>query len=325
MKKTYNILSSGKLSRHDNTILYESSSGEKKFIPIETVDEINIFGEVSLNTKFIDFISRYDIVVHFYNYYGFYVGSLVPRKKNVSGFLVVEQAKRYINIEERLYLAKAFVEGAMHNMARNLSEYNESREERQEIQKIREQLYEAMTIEEVMSFEGAARKQYYKAFGKIIKNFEFKGRVKRPPKDVVNTLISFLNSLMYTAVLSEIYKTQLDPSISYLHEPSEKRYSLSLDISEIFKPIICDKILFRLTNLSMIKEEDVSMEEDICYLTNSGKKKLLQEFSDKLSTTVYHRKLRRNVTYREMIRLECYKLLRHIIGDEVYKPLKAWW
>jgi CRISPR-associated protein Cas1 len=159
VKKTYNILSSGKLSRHDNTILYESSSGEKKFIPIETVDEINIFGEVSLNTKFIDFISRYDIVVHFYNYYGFYVGSLVPRKKNVSGFLVVEQAKRYINIEERLYLAKAFVEGAMHNMARNLSEYNESREERQEIQKIREQLYEAMTIEEVMSFEGAARKQ----------------------------------------------------------------------------------------------------------------------------------------------------------------------
>ncbi|MDL0298323.1 CRISPR-associated endonuclease Cas1, partial [Clostridioides difficile] len=75
-----------------------------------------------------------------------------------------------------------------------------------------------------------------------------------PPKDPVNALMSFGNSIMYTNVLSEIYKTQLDPTISFLHEPSTKRFSLSLDIAEIFKPIIIDTIIFSLINNKRINK-----------------------------------------------------------------------
>ncbi|AMW33133.1 type I-B CRISPR-associated endonuclease Cas1b [Fervidobacterium islandicum] len=325
MRKSYNIVSSGTLSRDENSILHESKDGVKRRIPIETVDEINIFSDLSITTKFLNLISQYEIPVHFFNYYGFYTGSFMPRKRNISGYLIVEQVRHYLDTEKRLYLAKAFVDGAIFNMVRNMKEYDSTFEEVKEIEKIWGRINEVQNIEELMSVEGAVRKLYYKSFSKIIKNFTFQKRVKRPPVDPVNTLISFLNSLMYTTVLTEVYKTHLEPTISYLHEPSEKRYSLALDIAEIFKPMVCDKVLFRLTNLGMIKEEDIECENDICYLTENGKKKVIKEFSDKLLTTIYHRTLKRNVSYREMIRFECYKLIRHVLNDEIYKPLKAWW
>lgn len=130
---------------------------------------------------------------------------------------------------------------------------------------------------------------------------------------------------MYTMVLGEIYKTPLDPTISYLHEPSSKRFSLSLDISEIFKPLIVDSVIFSMINKNMIRKEDFDFEDHICYLSEVGKKKFIKEYENKLSTTVKHRRLNRSVSYKGLIRLECYKIIKYIIEDEKYKPLKAWW
>lgn len=65
-----------------------------------------------------------------------------------------------------------------------------------------------------------------------------------PPDNMINSLISFVNTLIYTKVLSEIYHTQLNPTISYLHEPGVRRFSLSLDIAEVFKPLIGDRLIF---------------------------------------------------------------------------------
>ena len=88
-----------------------------------------------------------------------------------------------------------------------------------------------------MGIEGRIRNIYYKSYNLFLKDgFHMNGREKRPPNNPINALISFGNSLMYTAVLGQIYRTQLDPSISYLHEPSTRRFSLSLDLAEIFKP-----------------------------------------------------------------------------------------
>ena len=177
-----------------------------------------------------------------------------------------------------------------------------------------------------MGIEGRIRKTYYKSFNEIFKNrFTFGKREKRPPKDPINALISFGNSIMYTNVLKEIYKTQLDPTISFLHEPSTKRFSLSLDIAEIFKPLIIDPIIFSLVNNKRLNKSDFTYEEEICYLNESGKKKFLSDFEGKMNTTIKHRKLNRQVSYRYFIRLECYKLIKHFIGDEKYKVLKAWW
>ena len=101
-----------------------------------------------------------------------------------------------------------------------------------------EQIDHVDDIENLMAVEGNIRDQYYKCFNEIIgkEDFDFNGRNRRPPQDRINALISFGNTLAYTAVLSEIYKTHLDPRIGYLHTTNFRRFTLNLDVAEIFKP-----------------------------------------------------------------------------------------
>lgn len=125
MQKSLYLTSNGRLRRHENTLYFETEV-EKRSIDIENVEQIHIFGEVDLNTKALNYISQYGIVLHFYNYYGFYAGSFLPRKKNVSGDVVVRQALHYLDREKRLFLAYCFVESAVYHMMRNLRERKEA-------------------------------------------------------------------------------------------------------------------------------------------------------------------------------------------------------
>jgi CRISPR-associated protein Cas1 len=211
-------------------------------------------------------------------------------------------------------------------MMRNLRHYNGMQGYIDEINNERRNIDEVSDITSLMGIEGTARNIYYSAFNEILKyGFKMEKRERRPPNDPVNVLISFGNSLMYTTVLAEIYKTQLDPTISYLHEPSTRRFSLSLDIAEIFKPLIVDPLIFYVVNNKIISLDNFESYEGICILNEDGKKKFIREYENKLTTTVKHRKLNRNVSYKGFIRLECYKIIKHLLDDEVYKPLKAWW
>lgn len=326
MPRNYYIFINGRIKRKENTIYIETQNGEKKAIPIEDVAVIHIFGEVDLNTKLLNFLAQQNKVVHFYNYYGYYSGSFMPRDRNVSGELVIRQVMYFLSQEERFYLAKCFVDSALFHMMKNLKEYEETIEFQERISEEAKKLNYAKTISELMGCEGRAREAYYQAFNKILKKeFTIEKREKKPPSNPTNALISFANSLIYTAVLSELYHTQLNPTISYLHEPRERRYSLALDIAEIFKPLIGDKLIFKLVNSEIIKLEDFDEDLNYCYLNEQGKRKFIKAFDEKLSTTIRHRKLKRNVSYKTLIRLECYKLIKHFLGDEVYKPLKAWW
>ncbi|MFN3479516.1 MAG: type I-B CRISPR-associated endonuclease Cas1b [Thermodesulfovibrionales bacterium] len=328
MTRYYYIFSNGRIRRKENTIYIENENGEKKAIPVEDIDTIHLYGEIDLNTKLLNFLSQQNKTVHVYNYYGFYAGSFMPRDRNVSGELTVKQVEHYLDKEKRFYLAYCFVEGAIFHMLRNLREYRETTDFQEKIKEELTQASEAKTINELMGCEGRARDAYYQAFNIILKLkevFFIEKRGKRPPTNPVNALISFANSMIYSTVLSEIYHTQLNPTISYLHEPRERRYSLSLDIAEIFKPLIADPVIFKLVNNNMIKLEDFEEDVNYCYMNETGRKKFLKEFDQKLSTTIKHRKLKRNVSYRTLIRLECYKLIKHLIGDELYAPFKAWW
>lgn len=327
MSKDYYIFSNGRLKRKENTIAFEDEQGNRKSLPIEEVERLHLFGEIDLNTKLLTYISQYATILNFYNYYGFYTGSYIPRKKNVSGILVVKQSSAYLNHDKRLYMAKCFIDSAVHHILRNLRNYKDKTEKIiNEIEIERSNVYRANEIDELMGAEGRIRRQYYNSFNKILKNsFNFEKREKRPPTDPVNALISFGNSLMYTAILGEVYQTQLDPTISYLHEPSTRRYSLTLDLSEIFKPLIVDPIIFYMINNRMINEDDFDINEGVCYLNDVGKKKFIREYEKKMMTTVRHRSLNRNVSYKSFIKLECYKIIKYLIEDEPYKPLKAWW
>ena len=328
MARDYYIFTNGRIKRKENTIYFENGEGVRKAIPIEEVERIHIFGEVDFNTKFLNYISKYSILINIYNYYGFYSGTYYSRKKNVSGLVLVNQSRIYLDNRLRINVAKKFIDSANHHMLRNLRRHsNVTKEYIEKIENEREIMNKANSIYEVMGAEGRARKIYYEAINTFLKgDFQMIKREKRPPTDPINALISFGNSLMYTTVLGEIYKTQLDPTISYLHEPSTKRFSLSLDISEIFKPLIIDSIIFTLINKNMITIKDFNIFEDgICMLNENGKKKFISEYDKKLSTSIKHRSLNRKVSYRSLIKLECYKIIKMAVENEEYKPLKAWW
>jgi CRISPR-associated protein Cas1 len=177
-----------------------------------------------------------------------------------------------------------------------------------------------------MGIEGQIRKLYYESWHLIITEpIDFAKRERRPPPNPVNALISFGNGIMYSAVLSEIYQTQLNPTISFLHEPGERRFSLSLDISEVFKPLLVDRIIFSLLNKKIIQEKHFDKSLNMCYLSDEGRRLFLKEFDEKLKTTIYHRTLKKQVSYQTLIRLECYKIVKHLLQDKAYDGFKIWW
>ena len=328
MKDLY-LFNNGRLQRKDSTIYLVLEDGTKKTVPIEQVENLHIFAEMDFNTSFINLLNQKDVSLHFYNYYGYYSGSYVPRRKKVSGFVDVNQAAHVLDLNKRLYIVQQFVYSAIHHMLRNMRRHREEVGELiSEIIALKEKVADAQDIQTLMGIEGKVRYTYYQSFNHIIKNpdFNFRKREKRPPTDPINALISYGNSLMYTAVLSEMYKTQLNPTISYLHEPGSRRFSLSLDLAEIFKPLLMDNLIFTLINKKMIRLEHFEyVEENICFLNDTGRKIFITEFENRMRTTIKHRKLNRQTSYRFLIRLECYKLIKHLIGDEDYKALKAWW
>jgi CRISPR-associated protein Cas1 len=331
MKRAIYITSDGELKRKQNTIYFETSKGDKKYLPIENINEIHIFGEITINKKLIDFLSQNGILLHFYNYYGFYEGSFYPREHLNSGALILKQAEFYNEREKRLNLARKFVKGAFLNMIKVLEYYNSREsdlsEEIKKLEDLEKSLENFKEIDELMAIEGNAKDIYYRSFNKIIKNenFHYEGRERRPPKNMINALISFGNSLIYTYILSEIYKTHLDPRIGFLHATNFRRFSLNLDVAEIFKPIITDRLIFKLVNKEMIKENHFMEELGGIYLNENGRRIFIEEMDNKMRTTIKHRKLGRHVSYRSLIRLELYKIEKHLIGDEEYEPFVIWW
>lgn len=330
MGEKFYIFKNGVLSRKDNNIRMTTKEGDIKDIKSEVVDEIFLFGEIDLNTKLLNFLSQKGIILHIFNYYGFYSGSYYPKETNVSGYLVVNQVRHYIDETLRLSIAKEILKTASSNIYRNLRYYNSRGSELDEflieIDSLSKKLDFATSINQIMGIEGNIRKKYYSAWNIIInQDIEFTKRTKRPPDNMINSLISFANSLIYTTTLSEIYKTQLNPTISYLHEPREKRFSLSLDISEIFKPLIADRMIFSLLNKNKITIDDFEEESNFTYLKENSRKKIIEDYDGRLERTIFHKELNRDVSYRYLIRLECYKIIKHIIGEKEYSGFKIWW
>lgn len=330
MKRNYYITKGGRLRRQDNTILLEFEGGGKKAIPVEDVEGFYLMGETDLNTKLLTFLSQKQIPLHVFNYYGYYSGSYYPREHLNSGFLLVEQVEHYKDASKRLLLAKEMVGGAGHNILRNVKYYQNRKGGlegfMQDIEGTLPEVERAEDVPNLMAWEGHIRERYYDSFNAIMDLEEdFIKRTKRPPDNMMNALISFGNSLLYATTLGEIYHTRLNPTVSFLHEPGNRRFSLSLDIAEIFKPVIVDHVIFRLVNARMLSEKDFEKDVDFCYLTDAGRKTFLREYDERLNTTIKHRTLGRHVSYRHLIRLECYKLEKHVAGIETYKAFRAWW
>ena len=330
MKQSYYLYKSGRIQRKDNTLEIVYKDNTKKSIPIERVDDIYVMTEFDFNTTLLNFLGKYGISVHFFNYYGFYTGTYYPKETLVSGKLLVKQVEAYTNQEKRLKIAKAFIEAASYNIYRNLTYYNnrgkDVKDFMKEIDYLRKQIDLCKDVQELMGIEANITKVYYDTWNIIInQDIGFEKRVKNPPDNAINSLISYVNTIIYTRCLSEIYKTQLNPTISYLHEPSERRFSLCLDVAEIFKPIIADRLIFSMLNKKQITEKDFEKNLNFLYIKDKARKEITKQMDSRLQTTIMHKTLKREVSYEYLIRLEIYKLIKYLTEDIPYEGFKMWW
>lgn len=330
MKQSFYVYNDGEIKRKDNTLQFRTYEGEKRDIPIERISDIYVMSEMSFNTAFLNYISQYGIPIHFFNYYNFYTGSYYPRESLLAGQLLVNQVEYYRDSVKRIKIAQKIIDAASFNIYRNLRYYNGRGKEvskwMNEIDGLRKQIEKTNTINELMGIEGNIRQQYYAAWNVIVnQEIKFEKRVMHPPDNMINSLISYVNSLIYSKTLSEVYHTQLNPTISYLHEPGVRRYSLCLDISEVFKLLIGDRLIFSLLNRKQITEESFTQELNFLHLKKEASKLIVRELENSLKKTIKHKELGRQVSYQYLIRLELYKLIKHIIGEKEYEGFKIWW
>lgn len=341
MKRSLYVFQNGTLCRKQNTLCLELTANktedsvptQRRYLPIEQVQEIHLFGAVNLNTKLLEFLSQNEILVHVYSHHGYYMGTYYPREHYNSGYMILKQAEHYLDREKRLDLARRFVSGAINNLLQVLRYYRRRGLEEElkpiveTIERQQERLGGLQTVEELMQAEGQAREAYYRAFDFILKSegFAFKERTRRPPRNRLNALLSFGNSLLYTTVLSEIYKTHLDPRIGFLHATNFRRFTLNLDVAEVFKPLLVDRLVLSLVQKGQIQGKHFEDALGGLYLTKEGRRIFIEAWEGRLQTTIYHRPLRRNVSYRGLIRLELYKLEKHLLGEREYTPFRARW
>ena len=325
MGSTRYITSMGELSRKDNSLCFRKE-GKNVYIPVENTKEIYCLNEVSINSKLLDFLSSNNIVVHFFNYYEGYSGSYYPKNQYNSGKLLIKQVEKFNS--DRLIIAKNIVAGIGVNIKEVLYHYykHNKKEVKGTIDWISKEFFrrveDSANIKELMAVEGELWQRFYSEFKNFLpEDFIMNKRVKRPPDNPINAMISFGNSLLYTKTISAIYRTHLDQRISFLHEPSEGRFSLSLDISEVFKPIIVYKTIFDLVNNRKIQvSKHFDKKVNYCLLNEEGRNIFVTAFEERMESVFNHPKLKRRVSYRTAIKLDCYKLIKYVMEDKEFVP-----
>jgi CRISPR-associated protein Cas1 len=324
--KTKYIFSMGELKRKDNSIALKNEKGWF-YMPIEEVRELYCLNEVSFNTKFLDFISKAGIVLHLFNYHGNYSGTFYPKEQLISGDLTVKQS--YLYLHERKKIAKAIVKGIAKNIYEVL--YHYYRHDKKELKPFLEWLKkdvenflekDDIDINHILFIEGQIWSRFYDSFKWFLpEDFLLNKRVKRPPDNPINALISFGNTLLYTKTISALYQTHLNQTISFLHSPRVARFSLSLDMSEVFKPVLVYKTIFDLVNRKKLQvTKHFEKRLNYALLNEEGKKIFIKAFEDRLAEKYLHPKLKRKVSYAHTLKLEGYKLIKTILEDREFVP-----
>lgn len=327
--KDFHIINDGILTKKDFTLLFENE--EKRCqIPLEAIDAINIYSNVIFSDSIFNQLSHYGIHINLYDKYGNHLGSYIPVNQRNQTKVWIKQVSIYNNPSERLFYAKKIIMAAIHNIRCNLRYYQKYRKPgqlSQEINKISsiiKEMNEAKDISQLLLLEARARRIYYQCFNIIIEksDFTFTIRTKRPPKDPLNALISFSNTILYQKISHAIHQTSLDIRISFLHSSLKRSENLHLDLAELFKPVIADRTIFTLINKKMLLpgQHFEASENGGIYLNKLGKSILIKEIERKCDQKLMINGISR--TYLFLFQEEARKLEQSLLYATPYKPYK---
>lgn len=319
--KTLYISNESDIYKKENTF-FININNEKQSLPIEGYDHIIFLSDTTITTKLLSLAGKMDIRLSFFDFYGWYSGSFEPSASMKSGKMKIMQTNVYNDMKKRLLICKEIESGIQNNIIKNLKYYKYNGNDKldvyiNEINILNEKYKNISSIPECMGIEGMQRRIYYEAWKKIDPRLDFGPRIKRPPNNPINCLISFLNSMTYATMRHEITKTTLDENISFLHAPSDSRSSLSLDLSEIFKPLITDKIIFKLIRKNELSENLFEQKDNVCLLNPTGKKLIVTKFKEHIS-----KETNDNDCLKDTMLKEALKLQQYILGFCDYESYK---
>lgn len=318
------------------------------------VEKVILFGNVTVTWPAISELLSRGIDIVYLTKSGKYKGTLSGElSKNIP--LRIEQFKKLLNPSFARITAGAIVKGKIFNSRTFLSKIDRSRPERvliKETQRMKEletSIHKSRDVDSIRGIEGAASSLYFAGFGKCVlrPEFGFPGRVRRPPTDPINALLSLGYTLLYSEIRSMIYAIGLDPFLGCLHFVEYGKPSLALDLMEEWRSVLVDSLVLSLINLKVLDPDDfvevstddlITEDRDLITdvdksdpnesvspkpvrLTEPALKKFLNQYEKKMLQTTKHHLLGKTLTYRECIREQIRHFARYIKGeDEVYIP-----
>lgn len=288
------------------------------------LSQVSLFGNVQLSAQALRELTAREIIITHLSYAGWIHAITTPMMhKNI--MLRQRQYEVASDPVRCLTLAKAFVQGKVKN-ARTLLRRNGkdiSELVLRSLAMTRRDIALADGLPTLLGVEGNAARLYFSSFTNMLKSergsdlsvFDFQGRNRRPPKDPLNALLSFVYALLTKDLIATLVGIGLDPFLGFYHQPRYGRPALALDMIEEFRPLVGDSVVIGLINNGTIGAEDFLARAGACMLTDTGRKRVIEAYERRMDMLVTHPLFGYTLSYRRVFEVQARLLSRYLLGE----------
>lgn len=333
MKKLLNTLyitrQESYLHKERETIVIKQGKDKLGQFPAISLGNILCFGQVSVSPFLMGYCGEQSIGLAFYTEYGKFLARV--QGKQTGNVLLRRTQYRWADDEEKsVSIARLMVAAKISNgravLMREIRNHGENTILSDAAAKLAVSLrraQRAQSVSEAMGIEGDAASAYFGIFNELLRGsgFTFGGRVRRPPTDPVNALLSYVYTLITHECSSALQGVGLDPYVGFLHQDRPGRQSLALDMLEEFRASWADRFVLTLINRRQIQLNDfISEASGAVRLTDAARKTLLTAWQERKQVDIMHPYLNEKVPVGLLPHCQAMLLARHIRGDTEYYP-----
>lgn len=335
MKKLQNSLyvtrQGAYIHKERETIVIEQERKKLMQIPIHSVSGLFCFGNVLVSPALMGFCGEKGVNLAFFTEYGRFYGRLQGK---TSGNILLRRAQYQADELQTLEIARSFVAaklvGTRNVLLRHQRNHGSEEAVEQAIKRLASSVRLTRSIDNLDSLrgvEGDAAATYFSVFEKLINeklraDFPFTGRNRRPPRDPVNAVLSFVYTILGQDIGAALNGVGLDPQVGFLHADRPGRDSLAQDLLEEFRPWMADRLVLSLINRRQLKASDFITESSgAVRLSDDARKQLLVAYQEKKQQEITHPFLKEKVPIGIVPHVQAMLLARHLRGDlQRYPP-----
>jgi CRISP-associated protein Cas1 len=300
-------------------------------MPFIKVDGIVVLGRATFSPAVISELLERHIPLSFLTKNGKYLGHLEPElTKNI--FVRKAQWAASGESTKSIHIVQQIVRGKLKNyrtgLMRRRRDYSDFSLDKdiEKIEQIMESINNTYNINSLRGLEGAGSAAYFGAFNKLIKGseFQFNSRIRRPPTDPINSLLSLGYALLRHDIQSAVNIVGFDPYLGYLHFNHYGRPSLALDMMEEFRPLVVDAVVLSAINQKRLTVNDFVTEpiSNAVSLTKDALKIFLRLYEEKKQSKFKHPVLLKQCTYQEAFEIQSRLLSKYLMEQiDKYPPL----